>query len=215
MLTYNMFKRHMSKRHIEKIITYLIQEVVGLAKKCTSYYVLLGILSIGESSGYDIKKKIESEIGYIYKVSNGQIYPLLKKMVDENSATFKTDKTVGRPERKVYKITDQGLEILKDWIKAPVDIQIDNENELLLKLYFGSVESIRYNLALVQNFKEIKEKNLQAYDQITEYFNLNTLNTLSDYYSFFTLRFGQIVAKAYIDWSSEVIAVLKGLDSGD
>lgn len=186
-----------------------------MPKECTSYYVLLGILSLGASSGYDIKKKIESEIGYFYKVSNGQIYPLLRKLVGENSATFVTEKNVGRPDRKVYTITEKGLGILRQWVTAPVDVQIDNENELLLKLYFGSVEPIGYNIALLTQFKEIKEKNLQAYNAIAEKFNLGTVNTLSDYYSYFTLRFGQLVARAYLEWSGEVIGVLKDLEDKD
>lgn len=179
----------------------------------TSYYVILGVLSLGASTGYDIKKKIEHEIGYFYKVSNGQVYPALKKLINQNAATCVTEKNDGRPDRKVYTITENGINILKHWINKSIDLQITNEDELLLKLYFGSLKPIGNNIALVEGFKTIKEKNLNIYNNLAESFNLKTINNLSGYYSYFTLRFGQLVAKAFIDWSNEVIKVLQDLDS--
>lgn len=186
--------------------------MIALPKESTSYYVILGIMSLGANSGYDIKKKIEAEIGYFYKVSNGQIYPTLKKMVNDHSANFVTEKNDGRPDRKIYSITEKGLGILKEWLALPIDLQVDNENELLLKLYFGSIEPIQNNIALVKSFREIKEHNLRTYNKIAETFNLNSIKQIPEYYSFFTLRFGQLVAKAYIDWSHEIIKVLQDLD---
>lgn len=181
----------------------------------TSYYVILGVLSLGASTGYDIKKKIEHAIGYFYKVSNGQIYPTLKKLVSQDAATYITERNDGRPDRKIYSITEKGVNILKNWINNPIDLQITNEDELLLKLYFGSIEPITSNISLINSFKSIKEKNLQTYDGLAESFNLDTINDLPGYYSYFTLRFGQIVAKAYIDWSNEVIKVLHDLNSNN
>jgi DNA-binding PadR family transcriptional regulator len=177
-----------------------------MMKENTSYYVILGILSFGECSGYDIKRKIEHGIGYFYKVSNGQIYPVLKKLVLHNNATCVTEKNDGKPDRKVYSITDQGLAVLKEWLQA------DTGSELLIKLFFGSNLPIAQNLHLISDIRKKKESALNTYNNIASYFNLSTINEVRDYYNYFTLRFGQLISKTYIDWCDEVSGILHLLD---
>lgn len=173
-----------------------------------SYYVILGILSFGECSGYEIKKKIENEIGYFYKISNGQIYPVLKKLLQQNNASYRVEKSDRKPYRKVYSITDQGYAVLREWL----DKTDYPHNEFLLRLYFGSIRPISKNIEMVNDFKAVKERHLETYNNISEYFNLKTIDKLQDYYSYLTLRHGQLIAKAYIDWCNEVVDILQELD---
>ena len=65
---------------------------------------------------------------------------------------------------------------------------------------------------MINDFKAVKEKHLEAYNHIQEYFNLKTIDKLQDYYSYFTLRYGHLMAKAYIDWCNEVVDTLQELD---
>jgi DNA-binding PadR family transcriptional regulator len=181
-----------------------------MPKKNISFYALLGILSLGSYSGYDIKKKIEKEVGYFYKVSNGQIYPMLKKMVCDNLASFVIERNEDNINKKIYRIEDKGLSVLKEWLTSPTEMESDNE--LLLKIYFGSILDVRKNIDLVEKFKDYKKKNIEAYNEIARHFNLSTIKELPDYYSYFTLRFGQIVAQAYVDWSNEIIDILNDID---
>ena len=46
-------------------------------------FALLGILSLCPGSGYDIKKMVESSIGYFWSESYGRIYPLLEQLMKE------------------------------------------------------------------------------------------------------------------------------------
>jgi hypothetical protein len=41
----------------------------------TSRYALLGMLSLGPGSGYDLKKRIEGSLAHFWSESYGQIYP--------------------------------------------------------------------------------------------------------------------------------------------
>jgi len=84
-----------------------------MAKENKSRYALLGILSICPGSGYDIKKFMEQSTGNFWNESYGQIYPMLKQLVDEGLATSRTEKHEGKPERYVYALTDKGLQALQ------------------------------------------------------------------------------------------------------
>src|SRR5258707_12735330 len=61
-----------------------------MAKENKSRYALLGMLSIRPGSGYDIKKFMEQSTSNFWHESYGQIYPLLKQLVDEGLATSHT-----------------------------------------------------------------------------------------------------------------------------
>lgn len=70
----------------------------------------LGILSFGEASGYEIKKKVEEGLfSHFIDASFGSIYPALVQMLDEGLVTVRAEEQSGRPDKKVYAITEAGL----------------------------------------------------------------------------------------------------------
>lgn len=55
-----------------------------MAKKGKSKFAILGMLALNPgSSGYDIKKMIETSIQYCWKESFGSIYPMLSELEKE------------------------------------------------------------------------------------------------------------------------------------
>ena len=65
-----------------------------MARCNKSFYAILGIISKGEVSGYDIKQ-ILLKIGRFYwSESNAQIYPLLKRM-EESGEIYRDGDKVG------------------------------------------------------------------------------------------------------------------------
>ena len=67
-------------------------------------YVVLGILAIHDNqSGYEIRKTIEQSVGFFWGESYGQLYPTLKRLVDEGLIT--TDGAdAGNRARRAYSI---------------------------------------------------------------------------------------------------------------
>jgi PadR family transcriptional regulator, regulatory protein AphA len=73
----------------------------------------LGILSFGEASGYEIKKKVEEGLfSHFIDASYGSIYPALTQMLGEELVTVRAEEQEGRPDKKVYAITAKGLDTL-------------------------------------------------------------------------------------------------------
>ncbi len=65
---------------------------------------LLGILSLRAMSGYDIRKFVRENIGYFWKESYGQIYPMLKRMAAEGLVDVRVERNSGKPDRQVYSL---------------------------------------------------------------------------------------------------------------
>ena len=69
----------------------------------------LGILSLKDATGYEIKKMVEEGIfSHFIDASFGSIYPALGQMLKEGLVTVRTEESEGRPGKKVYSITDRG-----------------------------------------------------------------------------------------------------------
>ena len=72
----------------------------------------LGVLTLGDASGYEIKKAFEdSPVGDFMEASYGSIYPALTKLTEEGLVTCDERAQEGRPDKKVYSITVKGREV--------------------------------------------------------------------------------------------------------
>ena len=83
---------------------------------------ILFILKEQDSYGYDITEKISKYID----VSEGTVYPVLRKLKDDNFLTTYLMESMDGPPRKYYKITDLGktryLKLKEDWDKINLQV---------------------------------------------------------------------------------------------
>ena len=68
----------------------------------------LGLLTFGDASGYDLKKRFEESFGFFYSAGYGSIYPALAQLAETDLVTCEAVSRDGRPDRKVYRITAPG-----------------------------------------------------------------------------------------------------------
>jgi PadR family transcriptional regulator, regulatory protein AphA len=73
----------------------------------------LGILSLQEASGYEIKKDVEDGLfSHFIDASFGSIYPALTQLAAEGYVTVREEEQTGKPDKKVYAITETGRNAL-------------------------------------------------------------------------------------------------------
>jgi len=82
--------------------------------------ICLGLLSRGPATGYEIKKSFEDEgaIGYFLEASFGAIYPALGRLTEEGLVDLKVEQQDGKPDRKVYSLTESGRAAFKDSLRV-------------------------------------------------------------------------------------------------
>ncbi len=180
-------------------------------KKSKTRFAVLGILSYGPMSGYDIKKFYERNVAGFWNESYGQIYPILKRLAQEELATRSVHKQEGKPDRHIYALTDKGREELQQWLVEPTGRHI-GRHETLLKLIFGKQISIRDNSRQIKRFRDrqINElKEIQALKKQLEHQAINDPNL-----PFWQLAFdyGEHVNRAYINWAEEALAALSEME---
>ncbi|GAC40884.1 DUF4180 domain-containing protein [Paenibacillus popilliae] len=79
-------------------------------------YAVLGILSYEPMTGYDLKKIIQESPFMYWSGNSNQIYKALVELSDKGFVTNEVRHQESLPSKKIYTITKEGLEALKDWV---------------------------------------------------------------------------------------------------
>ena len=182
-----------------------------MTKENKSKYAVLGALSICPGSGYDIKKLMEQSTSYFWNESYGQIYPILKQLIEERLATSHAEKQEGKPERYVYTLTERGSDELQRWLTEPVEYVVER-NELLLKLYFGKHVPVAKNIEHVRTFQQLQAQLLKKYENIERQLRAGMSSNPDLLYPLLTLRHGIHRCRALQAWCEETLATLEMLE---
>ena len=178
-------------------------------KRAGTAEALLGLLSIGPMSGYDIRNLIPTSIGHFWRESYGQIYPTLTKLEKEKLVSVDEQRAWRKPVRKVYKLTREGRAELRSWLERPVAAMEVPRSELLLKIFFGDevpreitaghIEACRTEYAAVARKYAALEKELKrkhGSDPRLPFWLM-------------TLNFGKHRSAAIVQWCEETLAELQ------
>ena len=98
-------------------------------------FPVLGFLMDAELTGYDLKRRFQESVGFFYRVSDGSLYPALKKLARDKMVTMRTERN-GKRARKVYSITPLGREHFRKMLAEPSP-PVFVHDEAQVKIYFG------------------------------------------------------------------------------
>ncbi len=176
------------------------------AKQNKTKFAILGLLSMGPMSGYDIKKATDKSIGFFWNENFGHIYPILKRLESDRLVARKAENPEHGPRRNVYTITPLGKKQLDAWLAEPVSAQ-PIRCELLLKLFFGSNAKKKDLATLVLTEKRHQEEMLSRLEAIS----LKIAEKKSKELPFwlYTLSYGLRKAKMTMSWCDEVLGSLE------
>ena len=180
-------------------------------KENKSKYAVMGILSMGPMSGYDIKKRFEKSLSYFWSESYGQIYPILKNLAKQGLATRSIKKQTGKPDRHIYALTDKGRRALQEWMIQPVG-RLIGRHEILLKLFFGHQVSLEDNIRQVEHFRELQSQKLKEIKATEEMLKAYYKDNPNLRYWLMTVRYGQYVNRAFLRWSKETLTELRRME---
>lgn len=173
-----------------------------MSKENTTEYIVLGLLTHEDQSGYDLKQKIDRMISQFWEVGYGQLYPTLHSLENAAFISVRSEPSEKGPERKVYSITPAGREKLSSWLQGPAQKEYV-KYEILLKVFFGGELPPAETLAKIAAFKERSAANLALLEGYER--NLQQVIAEDDDHLYFSLTvlFGEFVDRAYVAWAEE------------
>lgn len=168
----------------------------------TTEAAVLALLAIeGEQSGYDLTKQVDRAIGYVWAPAKTQLYVVLPRLAKAGLARSRAVRHGARPEKQLYRITDDGRRRLDVWLRA----EPESLETFYLRLFVGALVSDEVLEEHVEWFRREVEARLDQYRQI-EPTNTGTGN---DFYHYLLLRLGMERSEQMLQWSDWVSGQLR------
>lgn len=115
-------------------------------------YAILGLLKSRPMHGYELFQQFAGEpLGQIVHLEMSQMYAFLKKLERLRYIEAQLEPQGVRPPRKVFHVTQVGLDVFAKWLIEPVEKPRDIRIFFLLKLYFVQLFLPRQMLTLVEH----------------------------------------------------------------
>ena len=86
-------------------------------------HALLVALREKPGAGLDLTRRFEKAFGFFWDATHQQIYRVLGRMVVDGLVEVEVVAQSGRPDKKVYRVTETGAEFLADWLATPTPME--------------------------------------------------------------------------------------------
>ena len=166
------------------------------------------MLSMGLETGYAMKKHVERNLGYFWTESYGQIYPTLRRLVEEGLATCQAERKPGSRRRNRYTLTPAGWDELRAWLVRP-PVRRSVRSELLLKLSFGERVPLEACQKLLEGHRVNSVNSVEFLEKLESVLRDNPRLHRDQPYWLITLRYGRAIREAEVDWCYESLKQLK------
>jgi len=128
-------------------------------------YALLALLAREPLSGYDLAQRMKKPIGFFWQAQLSQIYPELARLEEQGCLLHQVIAQEGRPQKKLYTITEAGQSALQAWVTRPPP-PARERNELLLKTYAIWLADPQAALELFETREQFHAGRLALFEQI-------------------------------------------------
>ncbi|MEH2453806.1 PadR family transcriptional regulator [Nostoc sp.] len=174
-------------------------------------HAILAALVDASCSGYDLAKRFDGSVGFFWSASHQQIYRELSKLEDQGWISSESIVQAGRPDKKLYRVTDLGEQQLKEWIAQPCEPTAIKDN-LLVKIFAGHIASNQMILAELQRHQKAHLKKLSTYKDLEQECFQNPQELLeSAKFQYLTLLNGITYETHWLAWCDQVIQTIEKL----
>lgn len=178
-----------------------------MARHSQTEVAVLGALSTGPMTGYEVRRAITEVLGHFWHESYGQIYPCLAAL-EQSGAARRTGP--GRTSGTVFEITPAGEGRLRTLLAEP-HAPPPARNGLLLRLFFGTHLADGEPESLLAQARDRASAALDEYATLRDEPELEHDRARERALREITLSFGEHVARAQAAWARESLETLAAL----
>lgn len=175
---------------------------------------ILGFLSYGSMTGYDLSKAFDSSIGFFWYAQASHIYLELGKLEQKGFVTCEHIMQTEKPNKKLYSITNEGKNEFLSWLSNDnKEFSKSMKDAFLMKVFFCGNKPPQESIQILKSFSEdckiyLSEmksipKSIKSYSKLVEPYQT--------IYWQFAADFGDSYTKMCIDWAERCISKLEGL----
>nr|WP_088808921.1 MULTISPECIES: PadR family transcriptional regulator [Listeria] len=166
-------------------------------------YTLLEMIAREASSGYDLANRLR----IMQNTNHSQIYPMLARLEDEGYLIVHTQLQEGKPNKKIYAITENGIFLLKEWSETALKIPVTRD-EFIIKLQLDWLNPERTAILLEERMTYLEGQLRLTEDSLVHFEQLLGLATKNDFVNNMSyqiyLRKRDLI-RAEIDWCRDIL----------
>ncbi|MET9675158.1 helix-turn-helix transcriptional regulator [Streptomyces sp. NPDC006482] len=129
-------------------------------------HVLLGFVAMRPCTGYDLKRWLGSEMGRMGRLPSqqSQIYRTLARMTADGWVAYDVERNEGRPDSKVYRVTEAGDRVLRARLAEPYEPPVDfGDPEFLIRYTLSVLVAEEDQIALVRTELEARRAQIERF----------------------------------------------------
>lgn len=172
-------------------------------------HAILVLLDDHEASGYDLAREFAQGIGHVWNATHQQIYLELGRLNDDGLVEFRHVAQAGRPDKKLYRITDAGYRELRAWMNEPAP-KPRLRDALMIKIAGGHLADKANLLAELRAQMDEHRETMATFRRMEAAYNRLPPEAREDkLYEWLALRRGLLTEESWMNWAREVEAVLQ------
>tara|TARA_B100000676_G_scaffold309027_1_gene371387 strand:+ start:1391 stop:1933 length:543 start_codon:yes stop_codon:yes gene_type:complete len=164
-------------------------------------HAILVLLQDQEASGYDLAREFANSIGLVWNATHQQIYLELGKLNDQNMVKFRHIPQDGKPDKKLYRITDEGRDELIRWLRKPA-APPRIRDAFMVKIAGGALTDTSSLLRELDDQADLRRERLSTFEALAN--KLDEKGRDKDLFTYLTLRRGILDQQAWLHWADEV-----------
>ena len=127
---------------------------------------VLAVLADAPAHGYEIKRALEERFGSVIAPLNaGQVYTTLQRLQRDQLVTDDAVAQRGRPDKRVYRLTDAGHDALAEWLGAPSS-PTRLRDDFFMKLVFAHALGLADPAELIARQREAYLRSLGELERV-------------------------------------------------
>ena len=174
-------------------------------KLSVSSYAVLGLLTFGEMSGYDVMKLAQRSVGHFWTPAKSHVYAELRRLAEHGLVSERHVEQTERPDKRVYRTTPEGDRALRRWLEEAEVVPDQVKSVFTLRVFFGSLIPTESLIAQIEEMRRQSEATLMELRE--------TERRIKDdgalFFPYLTLKAGLAHARADIRWADEALRLLK------
>jgi len=183
-------------------------------------HAILVSLCEQSGSGYELAHRFDRSIGYFWSATHQQIYRTLRAMEDDGWVSSTIVVQRGRPDKKVYTVSNIGRAELARWIAAPIGkarsgrggtLSDTRTRDVAVKLRgaaFGDPAALRTQITTLRAKRAQLLDTYRGFEK-KQFPDPSALRG-SALHQYLVLRGGIRAEESTIDWLDEVTSALQG-----
>ena len=174
---------------------------------------ILGLLNYGDMTGYEIMIVFRDSLSYFWPAQTSQIYRELQNLKKKGWATDTYIPQVGKPDKKLFSITDSGKLELRRWLMEEAT-QCESKSPLLVQTFFRGELTPDENIVFFKNifaFSDAFLANTQTPTENIAIYEAAIRHPERSLYWKMTMEYGIMYMNMLREWSSKCIQELEVL----